>query len=148
METNDILIDESSEKKEDNDNITEIINDNEKAEETSSIHEDEVIDNPDGNIFPNTDFGAFTAMADLINNSNKNATLSESYSAFFNTTLDLFKNNDSDHERYNQSLSFLAENIDNLISQLNKYKKNAEIKIRFLFFMNLVTWIVLLVKVL
>lgn len=148
METNDILIDESSEKKEDNDNITEIIDDNAKTEETSSIHEGEVIDNSDGNIFPNTDFGAFTAIADLINNSNKNTTLSESYSAFFNTTLDLFKNNDSDHERYNQSLSFLAENIDNLISQLNKYKKNAEIKNRFLFFMNLITWIVLLVKVL
>lgn len=87
----------------------------------------------------------FAAIADLLNN-NKNS-VNTSYSYLFQTTLKLFEENDNAHDSINNSIKFIAENIDDLISQLNKYKKNTEMKLRLLFLMNVLAWIALIVKV-
>lgn len=103
---------------------------NNKEDETSYCH---------------SGFDGFAAVADLLNNK---GAVSDQYTNLFKTTLDLFEANDDAHEGINQSISFIAENIDNLISQLNKYKKNTEMKLRLLFLVSAAAWIALIVKVL
>lgn len=117
---------------------TDINSDADEEDDTESVEPSENEDNP---LFNN----GFTAIADLLNN-NKNS-VNSSYSDLFQTTLHLFEENDEAHDGINNSIKFIAENIDDLISQLNKYKKNTEMKLRLLFLMNVLAWIALIVKV-
>ena len=45
-----------------------------------------------------------------------------------------------------QAHKILSESIDKIISQLNDYVKIVSFKFKFLFFMNLILWIIVLIK--
>lgn len=105
--------------------------------EHEEVHEGEVIP-------PINPLDGFSAIANMLNNKTN---VMKGYSELSTTLLKLFEENDEEHAKTNESIKFIAENIDSLISQLNKYKKSTEMKLRLLFLMNVVTWITLLIKV-
>lgn len=105
--------------------------------EPGEVHEGEVI--PPINLLD-----GFSAIASMLNGKSK---VMNDYSELATTLLKLFEENDEEHTKTNKSIKFIAENIDSLISQLNKYKKSTEMKLRLLFLMNVVTWIALFIKV-
>lgn len=105
--------------------------------EPEEVHEGEVIP-------PINTLDGFSAIASMLNGKSK---VMNDYSELATTLLKLFEENDEEHTKTNESIKFIAENIDSLISQLNKYKKSTEMKLRLLFLMNVVTWIALFIKV-
>lgn len=121
--------------------IDEDTNQSESVEETTPTEEDstehveaEVVDGKP-NFQPNmfNDMGGMGALGNLLGRS------SPDYSELFKTFSQAFEQQDTNTE-------ILKEAINNLVSQLNKYKRNQSWKMRIAYILILVTWIIMFIK--
>lgn len=108
----------------------------EEAVEDSAEHVNaEVVDEenfiPDGAI-PGG-MGGLGALGNLFNKS------SPDYSELFNTFCVAFEQQDQNMQNFNDALN-------NLVSQLNKYKRNQTWKMKIAYILILITWIIMFIK--
>lgn len=113
----------------------------EPVEETTSTEEDstehveaEVVDGE-----PNFQPNMFNGMAGMGALGNLLGRSSPDYSELFKTFSQAFEQQDTNTE-------ILKEAINNLVSQLNKYKRNQSWKMRIAYILILITWIIMFIK--
>lgn len=120
---------------EDTTESSEPIEETTPTEEDSTEHvEAEVVDG-EPNFQPNmfNGMGGMGALGNLLGRS------SPDYSELFKTFSQAFEQQDTNTE-------ILKEAINNLVSQLNKYKRNQSWKMRIAYILILVTWIIMFIK--
>lgn len=94
------------------------------------VDAEEVIGGPN---FQSNMIGGMGALGNLLNRS------SPDYSELFKTYSQLFDQQD-------KNMEYLNGAINNLVLQLNKYKRNQSWKLRIVYILILITWIIMFIK--
>lgn len=114
---------------------SEPVEDTIPTEEDSTDHVEAKVVDGEPNFQPNmfNSMGGMGALGNLLNRS------SPDYSELFKTYSQLFDQQD-------KNMEYLNGAINNLVSQLNKYKRNQSWKMRIAYILILITWIIMFIR--